>query len=150
MLVLTRKQQEKIQIGENIVITVLRTKGNTVRLGIEAPSDVSVLRGELVDRLNESGELNGPAKMSEPARTTTEALPATPGMQPAAATTRVAKAVAVDHTQRGRETWSKPTDSRVSLQRVDRSRVGSVLPTMLGEAGPLRAMLDRRTASVAS
>src|SRR5215207_7650595 len=47
MLVLTRKYQEKIRIGENITITVLRTKGKAVRLGIEAPADVPVIRGEL-------------------------------------------------------------------------------------------------------
>ena len=48
MLVLTRKQNEKIQIGDNITITVIRMKGKSVRLGIEAPANVSVLRGELV------------------------------------------------------------------------------------------------------
>src|SRR4051794_13136366 len=47
MLVLTRKYQEKIRIGDNITITVLRTKGKAVRLGIEAPTDVPVIRGEL-------------------------------------------------------------------------------------------------------
>src|SRR5436309_11328196 len=47
MLVLTRKYQEKIRIGNNITITVLRTKGKAVRLGIEAPPDVPVIRGEL-------------------------------------------------------------------------------------------------------
>ena len=48
MLVLTRKQNEKIRIGENITITVIRMKGKAVRLGIEAPRSVNVLRGELV------------------------------------------------------------------------------------------------------
>jgi len=48
MLVLTRKQNEKIHIGDSIVITVVRVKGKGVRLGIEAPSDVNILRGELV------------------------------------------------------------------------------------------------------
>lgn len=48
MLVLTRKKQEKIQIGDNVTITVVRIKGNTVRVGIEAPHDVRVVRGELV------------------------------------------------------------------------------------------------------
>jgi carbon storage regulator len=48
MLVLTRKQQENICIGDEIVITVLRVKGKSVRLGIEAPDKVCVLRGELV------------------------------------------------------------------------------------------------------
>ncbi len=47
MLVLTRKSNEKIRIGDDIVITVLRTKGNAVRLGIEAPSETRVLRGEI-------------------------------------------------------------------------------------------------------
>ena len=47
MLVLTRKQSEKIRIGNNITITVIRMKGKSVRLGIEAPNNVSVLRGEL-------------------------------------------------------------------------------------------------------
>ncbi len=45
MLVLTRKPQEKIRIGDNITITVIKTKGQGVRLGIEAPKDISVLRG---------------------------------------------------------------------------------------------------------
>jgi carbon storage regulator len=48
MLVLTRKQNEKIRIGNEITITVLRTKGKGVRLGIEAPAHINVLRGELV------------------------------------------------------------------------------------------------------
>ena len=40
MLVLTRKLQEKIRVGNDITITVLRVKGNTVRIGVEAPRDV--------------------------------------------------------------------------------------------------------------
>lgn len=47
MLVLTRKLQEKIHVGDDITITVVRIKGNTVRVGIEAPSQVRVLRGEV-------------------------------------------------------------------------------------------------------
>lgn len=47
MLVLTRKSQEKIQIGDNITITILRVKGQTVRVGIEAPRSTKVVRGEL-------------------------------------------------------------------------------------------------------
>jgi carbon storage regulator CsrA len=47
MLVLTRKAEEKIQIGDNIVVTVLRLKGNAVSIGIEAPRDVRVVRSEL-------------------------------------------------------------------------------------------------------
>ncbi|MDA1055714.1 MAG: carbon storage regulator [Planctomycetota bacterium] len=47
MLVLTRKTQERIHIGDNITISILKLKGNTVRIGIEAPRDIRVLRGEL-------------------------------------------------------------------------------------------------------
>ncbi len=47
MLVLTRKAQQQIQIGNNIVITIVRVKGQSVRVGIEAPQDVRVIRGEL-------------------------------------------------------------------------------------------------------
>jgi carbon storage regulator CsrA len=47
MLVLTRKTQEQIHIGDNITISILKLRGNTVRIGIEAPRDVRVLRGEL-------------------------------------------------------------------------------------------------------
>lgn len=48
MLVLTRKRTEMIQIGENIFVKVIQTGRSTVKIGVEAPSDVRVLRGELV------------------------------------------------------------------------------------------------------
>ena len=48
MLVLSRKLKQEIVIGENVRITVLKVKGNTVRLGIEAPREIHVVRGELV------------------------------------------------------------------------------------------------------
>jgi len=47
MLVLTRKQKESIKIGDSIVVTILRVQGQSVRVGIEAPRDVRVVRGEL-------------------------------------------------------------------------------------------------------
>jgi carbon storage regulator len=47
MLVLTRKQAERIQIGDNITLTVLRIDGNKVRIGIDAPTDVPIQRSEL-------------------------------------------------------------------------------------------------------
>lgn len=47
MLILTRKRSETIQIGDDVVIKVIRTGQNTVKLGIEAPNHVRVLRGEL-------------------------------------------------------------------------------------------------------
>lgn len=50
MLVLSRKSMEAIVIGDGVKITVLKIDRNQVRLGIEAPNDVSVLRSELVER----------------------------------------------------------------------------------------------------
>ena len=47
MLVLSRKQSERIRVGNDIVVTVVRLSGDKVRLGIEAPSNVVVLREEL-------------------------------------------------------------------------------------------------------
>ncbi len=47
MLVLTRKQQQQIQIGESITITVLSVRGGRVQVGITAPAHVRVVRGEL-------------------------------------------------------------------------------------------------------
>ena len=47
MLVLTRKLREQIRVGENITIAVLEIKGSRVRLGIEAPREVRVVRNEL-------------------------------------------------------------------------------------------------------
>ena len=49
MLVLSRKAEETIRIGDQITIKVLRVKGKSVKLGIEAPADVAVMRGELED-----------------------------------------------------------------------------------------------------
>jgi carbon storage regulator len=48
MLVLTRKLMEKLFIGDDICITVVRLEGGQVRLGIDAPRDVTVVRAELV------------------------------------------------------------------------------------------------------
>jgi carbon storage regulator CsrA len=47
MLVLTRKTDQKIQIGNDITVTVIQVKGRYVRLGIDAPANVRILRTEL-------------------------------------------------------------------------------------------------------
>jgi len=50
MLVLSRKESERIRLGNNIVVTVVRVSGDRVRIGIEAPLEVIVLRDELQPR----------------------------------------------------------------------------------------------------
>jgi carbon storage regulator len=49
MLVLSRKPDESIVIDEKITITVLEVRGNKIRLGIEAPKEISIMREELID-----------------------------------------------------------------------------------------------------
>ncbi len=53
MLVLTRKTKQQIQIGPNVTITILQIKGQAVRVGIEAPREVCVLRNELAEKLSD-------------------------------------------------------------------------------------------------
>lgn len=60
MLVLSRRQSERIRLGDSIVVTIVRVSGDKVRLGIEAPPDVLVLR----DELRPHGEV-GDAKSDE-------------------------------------------------------------------------------------
>lgn len=55
MLVLTRKVGESVIIGDEIVVTILKVEGNSVKIGIEAPKNIKILRKELyedVKRIN--------------------------------------------------------------------------------------------------
>ena len=56
MLVLSRKVGERILIGDNISVTVVRITGGGVRLGVEAPPDMAVIRQELKDRMDSEEE----------------------------------------------------------------------------------------------
>lgn len=53
MLILTRRINEALRIGDDVSITVLEIKGNQVRLGINAPKEVSVHREEIYKRIKE-------------------------------------------------------------------------------------------------
>lgn len=68
MLVLSRKVNERVCIGDGITITVLRIKGNAVRIGFEAPDDLRIRRGEHVDAEVES--VNGGEQDGLPSDTT--------------------------------------------------------------------------------
>lgn len=68
MLVLTRKTQQQIQIGPDITITILQVKGKAVRVGIEAPHDVNVLRSEVARRkAEEAASTDEPTSTERPA-----------------------------------------------------------------------------------
>jgi carbon storage regulator len=56
MLILTRRVGETLIIGDDVSVTVLGVKGNQVRLGVNAPKDVSVHREEIYQRIQEEKE----------------------------------------------------------------------------------------------
>ena len=59
MLVLSRKVNERLHIGDNIVITIVKIQGDKVRVGIEAPRDLPVVREELLLEAK-PGQAGGP------------------------------------------------------------------------------------------
>lgn len=69
VLILTRRVGEKVMIGDDVSVTVLRVKGNQVRLGVEAPKSVSVQREEIFNRMKSEAE-GHEASGSEPVEST--------------------------------------------------------------------------------
>lgn len=63
MLILTRRVGETLMIGDDVTVTVLGVKGNQVRIGVNAPKDVSVHREEIYERIkkeqSEAGSVEG-------------------------------------------------------------------------------------------
>ena len=51
MLILTRKIEEKIKIGDNTVITILGIEGGSVKIGIDAPKEITILRMEVLEQI---------------------------------------------------------------------------------------------------
>ncbi len=57
MLVLSRKVGERVHVGDKVVVTIVRIGPNAVRLGIEAPKDMNIVRAELLD--SDGGDAEG-------------------------------------------------------------------------------------------
>ena len=53
MLILTRGEDQVITIGDNIRVTIVEVRGDKVRVGIDAPRDVQVMRAEVLDKTQE-------------------------------------------------------------------------------------------------
>jgi carbon storage regulator len=68
MRVLTRRVGETITIGSNVTVTVLGVKGNQVRIGINAPTDVAVHREEIYERIGKDARMRLMAIKSRPPR----------------------------------------------------------------------------------
>ena len=66
MLILTRRVGETVMIGDEVAVTVLRVKGNQVRLGVNAPKSISVQREEIFQRIKrEAGQAAAPVETAE-------------------------------------------------------------------------------------
>ncbi len=59
MLILTRRVGETLMIGDEVTVTVLGVKGNQVRIGVNAPKDVSVHREEIYERIKREDHADG-------------------------------------------------------------------------------------------
>lgn len=57
MLILTRRVGETLIVGDDVVITVLGVKGNQVRIGINAPKEISIHREEVYNRINQAQDI---------------------------------------------------------------------------------------------
>ena len=59
MLILTRRVGETLMVGDDVTVTVLGVKGNQVRIGVNAPKDVSVHREEIYQRIQREKDEQG-------------------------------------------------------------------------------------------
>src|SRR5689334_11363474 len=138
MLVLTRKYQEKIRIGDDITITVLRTKGKAVRLGIEAPPSVPVIRGEL--SFEQQSEAADEASATVAFR---EEQPQSRRQESATiATAHSWKTETRPHVMD--RALTAEVEPKVSLTRVPRNKLSVRLPKAVAGAAPLRAIMSER------
>ena len=128
MLVLTRKLEEQIRIGDDITISILRVKGNTVRVGIDAPRTVRVVRGELPTH-----------SQAEPSLEATSTLVREPARVDVAE-----NASSDDDTSRGDREKPDPATTAVRRFIASRTRRRNRLPTSKrSDSKPLAASLTR-------
>ena len=138
MLVLSRHVNERIRIGDDVVLTVVRINGGLVRLGIDAPRDVAVVREELLN----TPARGGSARLTEPSPPSADSDP----RPPAAGRLRPGNQRCL-----GQNAWSLPlcdidvTDHTADVSSmVQRSDLRGKPPDEPGQGGPKPAEPDRR------
>jgi carbon storage regulator len=140
MLVLTRKYQERIRIGNNITITVLRMKGKAVRLGIEAPSNVPVIRGELAFT---DGGTTVEVELPSDESSDKEAVAA-----PGRTFGRAAGSSAQWHTESrpgsSSSAIARTSEPAVGFGRMSREKAAKLMPKLASGTAPLRAIMEQR------
>jgi carbon storage regulator len=65
MLVLSRQRDEKIMIGNDVVITIVDIRGDRVRVGIDAPTEIPVHRREVYEAIKSENRRSGASKLSD-------------------------------------------------------------------------------------
>ena len=127
MLVLSRKTRQQIRIGEDITVTILLVKGQVVRVGVEAPRDVRVLRAEL-------------PVFDEP-------VASKPVSRPAKAKRAASSAPSASSTTGATQTELHDAASRTSPGLLELRRRGSLAsltrPSSRGGASALRPLFER-------
>ena len=151
MLVLTRKLMEKLYIGDDVCVTVVRLEGGQVRLGIEAPREIAVVRAELLDRPRAGRPATPDAGPDDPAADGDQdstsrgsrnryPTPRTVSMRSAASPSFFRRLLTWTSMVRSRTTASSPIAASISSWRVN-ARPG------LAEQGLQQAELGRASAS---
>lgn len=151
MLVLTRKPREEIRIGNGVTITILRVKGQQVRVGIEAPNDVRIVRGELddqpetdsVDATESANSANASVAETEKNRIVKRTVDLTPpSAEPAA------PLASTDFS--GTARLGETTDSAVSSCRVPKPRGGKSVLKILAERQRAKLSVQRSQLGIQS
>jgi len=142
MLVLTRKYQEKIRIGNDITITVLRMKGKAVRLGIEAPTSIPVVRGELA--FSGDGEATAEVERPSGAVESTEVEVVAAGRtfgRAAGSATQWSTGPRLETSNGSNTRIGEPT---VGFGRMSREKAAKLVPKLAAGSAPLRAIMEQR------
>ena len=65
MLVLTRRAEEKIKIGDNIIVSILGIEGGAVKIGIDAPKEITILRMEIFEQIQKENIESASKELNE-------------------------------------------------------------------------------------